>query len=317
MTSLKIYGLIGCTVKHSFSPAIHNAAFRYLKDQGKIDYDGEYRLFEVKPEELEEFLLNPDKVFKDTNNNPVRAGDVLGFNITIPHKVKAREILEREFPFNKNAPLMLQNLHYVKISGAINTARRVNDKLEYFNTDARGFFKSLEEDLRFDTKGKNVLIVGCGGAGRAVIAALSWRQNKINKIFIYDVSNEAMDSAKNHFSNFQYIMDKIKFITVEQMPEVIKDCQLLVNTSPVGMKEGDGSVVDKKLFHQGLSVYDVVYNRKTQLIKDAESLGRPAKDGLGMLLYQGAEAFELWTGQKAPIEIMRQALQKELEKCQT
>ncbi|MFH0913030.1 MAG: hypothetical protein V1884_01940 [Candidatus Omnitrophota bacterium] len=82
------------------------------------------------------------------------------------------------------------------------------------------------------------------------------------------------------------------------------------------MKEGDSSVVEKKLLHQDLSIYDVVYNRKTQLIEDAESLNLRVKDGLGMLLYQGAVAFELWTGQKAPIEVMREALQEELKRCQ-
>ena len=93
----KIYGLIGYPVKHSLSPTIHNAAFKHL------GINAEYRLFEVKSDELEAFLLKSDKTFNDTDGRSVRAGDVLGFNITIPHKVKAREILEREFPFDKSA----------------------------------------------------------------------------------------------------------------------------------------------------------------------------------------------------------------------
>lgn len=304
----KIYGLIGYPVKHSLSAYMHNAAFKYLKDQGKINYDAEYRLFEVPPDKLEEFLFNPDKIFEDTKGDLIRAGDVAGFNITIPHKVKAKEILERQFPFNKNAGIMERDLHYVKVSGAVNTVRRADGKLEYFNTDAVGFLKSLEEDLKFNTKKKKVLIIGCGGAGRAVIAALSWKQNKINKIFIYDLNKEALGFARTHFSSFQYVMDKIEFISTEKMPKSIKDCQLLVNASPVGMREEDGPIVDKNLLHRDLSIYDVVYNRETQLIKDAKSSGLPAMGGLGMLLYQGVDAFELWTGKRAPVEAMRKAL---------
>ncbi|MFH0913029.1 MAG: hypothetical protein V1884_01935 [Candidatus Omnitrophota bacterium] len=207
----KVYGLIGYPVKHSFSPAMHNAAFCAL------GINAEYRLFEVLPERLEKFLLDPEEKFDDINHDSVRAGDVWGFNITIPHKIKAREILEREFPFDKNADIMEMDLYYVKVSGAVNTVKRVGNKLEYRNTDAEGFLRSLKEDLTFDAKVENVLISGSGGAGSAIIAALSWKNPAINNlsidnIFIYDVSNKAMDSAKSRFEKLQYVMDKVKFI---------------------------------------------------------------------------------------------------------
>ncbi|MBU1871310.1 MAG: hypothetical protein KKH80_00700, partial [Candidatus Omnitrophica bacterium] len=175
--SKKIYGLIGCPVRHSFSPAMHNSAFKYL------NINAEYRLFEVRPEELEPFLLDDISV-KDINGNSVRAKDIGGFNITIPYKIKAKEILEREFPFDKNAPYRLRISHYVEVSGAINTVQRIGDNIEYYNTDALGFERSLAQDLNFDTYNKNTLVIGCGGAGRAVIAGLSWKQNRINKIYI-------------------------------------------------------------------------------------------------------------------------------------
>ena len=103
---------------------------------------------------------------------------------------------------------------------------------------------------------------------------------------------------------------KIEFISLEKMAELIKRCQLLVNASPVGMQEGDPSPIDKKLLHNELYVYDVIYNRETQLIKDTKLLfgDDHASGGLGMLLYQGARSFELWTGRKAPVETMRKAL---------
>lgn len=298
----KIYGLIGYPVKHSLSPAMHNAAFKALK------INAEYRLFEIHPVHLEDFLLRGDFKVTDAEGNSCRAGDIIGFNITIPHKVKAKEILETEFPFDENVYMMQQDLYYVKLSGAVNTVIRGADKLKYWNTDPVGFLKSLEEGLGFQPKDKNVLLIGCGGAGRAVIASLSWIQTGINKIYINDIHSEVLDSAKKHFSEFKHLKDKLGFILAEDIPKIIKDCQLLINATPIGMKEGDASIIDKSLLHRNLSVYDVVYNRETRLIKEAKSLGLPAAGGLGMLLHQGAAAFELWTGKTAPIE-MRQALE--------
>lgn len=314
-TKKRIYGLIGYPIKHSFSPAMHNAAFRYLKEQKTINYDAEYKLFEVKPEELEDFLLK-DILINDVSGNPVYTSEIVGFNVTIPHKVRAKEILEKnKFP----PPVDKELLCGVKISGAINTIRRLGiDKLEYWNTDIWGFGQSLRNDLKFVTKDKNILLVGCGGVGRAIIAAIAWNIGP-KKIYINDISNEILNSAKEYFTRlyntgFSFLEEKLEFITTENIPNVIKRCDLLVNTSPVGMKEGDSSILDKKLLHKGLSVYDVVYNRKTQLVKDAEELGLPATGGLNMLLYQGMLAFEIWTGKPAPEDVMRKALMEELEK---
>ena len=303
----KIYGLIGYPVKHSFSPAMHNAAFKYL------NIDAEYRLFEVKPEELKDFLLNKDFVAKDREGNSIHARDIVGFNITIPHKVRVLELAR-----------LVENVTVrvypeVLLSGAVNTIKRDNGKLHYLNTDTIGFVKSLIEDLKFNPEDKNVLLFGCGGAGRAIIAGLTPQEGfKVKKIYIYDANKEATNSAENHFSalasNFGSLRNKLQFISIEGIPKVIPACQLLVNASPVGMKEGDGSVIDKNLLHQSLYIYDVVYNRKTQLIRDAESLGLHAKDGLGMLLYQGVSAFEFWTGRKVPVEVMRKALVEAVSK---
>ncbi len=300
------YGLIGYPVKHSFSKAMHEAAFSHL------GIDAAYELFEVKPEELEDFLLNRK--------------DVAGFNITIPHKVEARKILEELNPFDKNAELINQYLVDVMLSGAINTVKRNGDRLEYWNTDVRGFIKSLEQDLNFELNNvkedyKNVLLIGCGGVGRAVITGLiSYQDCRISEIYVYDKSDKAVKSIKEHFLNLpprrqKILTEKVEFISEGQLPDKIKECQLLVNASPIGMKEGDASIVDKNILHSKLSVYDLVYNRETQLIKDANQMGAKAVNGLGMLLYQGTLAFGLWTGKPAPEDVMSQALQKELEKC--
>jgi len=301
----KIYGLIGYPVKHSLSPAMHNAAFKFHK----IDDEYEYRLFEVKPDKLKSFL-NGEAVI-----DGISSGDVQGFNVTIPHKV---EMLNKG-TLIKDITTRLNNS--VALAGAVNTVKREQDKLLYRNTDSEGFLKSLREDLKFDTQGKEVLIVGCGGAGRAVIAGLMLEGTGIKKIYTYDKSEEALKSAKKHFSS-QILKDMVKnrleFISEKEISEIIKDCQLLVNASPIGMEKDDNrTIIAKNLLHKGLSIYDVVYNRKTQLIKDAQSLGLPAKGGLGMLLYQGVLAWNFWMqekGLKAPVEEMRKALEQELAK---
>ena len=293
---LKIYGVLGYPAKHSLSPLMHNAAFRALK------INAEYKIFEKKPEELESFLL------KDVFIN-----DISGFNITIPHKIRAREILESKFPVTSLGKI----LPYVKITGAINTVKRNADgTLEYINTDVTGFSKSLREDLKFSPKDKNILLIGCGGAGRAVVAGLVWKAPHPAKIYIYECNNETVESARKHFAQFTVLGGKIEFISSEQIPEVIKKCKLLVNASPVGMKGEDFSVVDKNLLHKNLYVYDVVYNRdrETRLIKDAKSMGLRTENGLSMLLHQGVLAFGFWTGKasKEVEEVMRQALNEEV-----
>ncbi|MFC1708787.1 shikimate dehydrogenase family protein [Candidatus Omnitrophota bacterium] len=293
----RVYGLIGYPVKHSLSPVMHNAAFKAL------GIDAHYELFEVKPQDLNSFLDSLDD------------REIDGLNVTIPHKIRTREILEKKFPFDWDVKEINKYLHYVKLSGAINTIKRNGDRLDSWNTDAEGFSESLEEDLKFKTKDKNVLLLGCGGAARAIIASLSWRNTKIKKIFINDISDIALNSAKEYFLQASeylkhFSVENLEFISSKKIPEVINVCQLLVNATPVGMKEDDPVVIDKELFHKDLSVYDIVYcrNRKTKLIEDAESRNLPCVNGLRMLLHQGMLSFEIWTNKKAPQEVMWKAL---------
>lgn len=294
----KIYGLIGFPVKHSLSPVIHNTAFKELGINAK------YHLFEVKAQELEIFLLGSLQV-KDMDGVPFSSNDIVGFNVTIPHKVPALLV---------NITIVTQP--EVVLCGAVNTVKRGDGKLYYYNTDASGFIKSLHEDLRFNTEGRKIFIFGCGGAGRAIIAGLTEQGANVKEIFVYDPDSGAITSAKKHFSRFS-IDNKIEFIPAEQITHTIENSDLLINASPVGMKEGDGSPVDKRLLRRELYVYDVVYNRKTQLIKDAELMGLAAVDGLGMLLHQGVRALEIWLEQKIPTAIvskMRKALTEAIYK---
>lgn len=301
MSQKQIYGLIGYPVKHSLSAAMHNAAFR------ELGINAEYRLFEVKPEKLKDFLQENIRV-PDTKGEYFNSWDIVGFNITIPHKVRALEL-----------GLLIENVTTrqdlkVLVAGAINTVKRDSGRWQYTNTDIVGFMRSLHEDLKFNSEGKNIFLFGCGGTGRAVIAGLTQEGAGIKKIYVYDTSQAAADSASRHFSKFKDVINKLEFVSREEIPQKIKDSQLLINASPIGMKEADASIIDKNWLHPGLSVYDVVYNRETQLIKDATSRGLNAVGGQGMLLYQGVAAFEFWfPGQKEQVEVMRKALTEAME----
>lgn len=294
----KIYGLIGYPVKHSLSPAMHNAGFKHC------GINAQYRLFEIAPQDLEEFLRNPDKEIIDTKGVPFKAGDIEGFNITIPHKVRAKEIIMGIIPDGR-----IKGSRDILVAGAINTAKRENNRLVCYNTDIKGFIRALKEDLKFDPRGKTVLLMGCGGAGRAIVSGLTAEGIEVKKIYISDNNAESVTAAQKHFSQFDFLKGKLEFIDIEQVPKAVDKSQLLVNSSPVGMKDSDGTVINKDFLRRDLFVYDIVYNRQTRLVKDAQSLGITVCGGLGMLLYQGAASWELWTGKNAPVDVMRQALE--------
>ncbi len=302
----KIYGIVGYPVKHSLSPLMQAAAFRAL------NIKAEYRLFEKPPEQLDGFLLK--EIFEQ---------NVSGLNITIPHKVKALQILEsnpqilnQDFPYVERDNLINTEVLYAKMAGAVNTIQVFsNGKIAYLNTDLLGFQRSLEKDLRFTSSGKNALVLGCGGAGRAVIVGLFL--DGIETIYITDVNNDVLSNAKDHFLKFPDLNKKLVFISNEKIPEIIGGCHLLVNASPIGMREETGCLIDSKLLRKDLFVYDVVYNRQTKLVSDALKNGCNAVGGLGMLLYQGVLSLEYWLDQKLRpevVEIMRSVLSEGIKK---
>ena len=280
MTKL-IYGLIGHPVLHSFSPAMQNAAFAAL------GIDAEYKLFDVEPERLEPFL-------KDLVKN-----NISGVNVTIPHKVKAKEFLEDNGILHDNAAKL----------GAVNTIKVEDDKLRGFNTDGPGFYRSLVEDLGFEPEGKNVFVLGAGGAARAIIMYLG---NGPKEIFVKDIDDRMVEELRMHFEKY-YDHRRFKVVNRNNLKESLDASDLLVQATPVGMRDGDPSPIDANLLHSGMRVYDLVYNRPiTKLVEEAAKRKLNAITGMGMLLRQGAIAFELWMGVKAPVEIMKKALKEAL-----
>jgi len=266
----KITGLFGYPVKHTLSPAMHNAAFMRLG----LDYV--YVPFEVSPKNLKSALYS------------LKALGISGINVTIPHK-------ENVIPFlDKFGPL-------VKQVGSVNTIVNSDGKLIGYNTDAPGFLKDLRSQ-GFSPKGKTVILFGAGGAGKAVAAALA--SAGVKKIYITDFAEQKAHAIAKKTSSGT-------FLSFNSWKSKIKESSLLVNATPVGMHPGKPFVASKELT-KGIFVYDLVYNRRTELGLECKKAGVKYSNGLGMLLYQGALAFEYFTGKKAPVEVMRKALNKQL-----
>lgn len=282
MTKLK-YGLIGHPVKHSLSPAMQNAAF------GALGMDAEYLLYDVEPQKLEDFLRN------------ARANNIAGLNVTIPHKIQAKAYLERKGSLDENARRL----------GAVNTIKVAESgALCGYNTDGPGFYRSLVEDLKFEPEGKNVFILGSGGAASAVVMYLG---NGPKNISIFDIDKNKADELATHYKKY-YDGKRLSIVEPGDFKDRLKEADLLVNTTPVGMHDSDPSPVDKALLHRGLYVYDLVYNRPaTELVRQANSLKLHAVTGIGMLMRQGAIAFEIWTGVRAPAGVMKKALREVLK----
>ncbi len=280
MTFPKIYGLIGYPLKQSFSPAMHNAAFKAL------NIDAEYKLFPLEESEIGNFFKK------------LQSQHIFGLNVTAPYKEKVM-------------PFLNKISDEAKLIGAVNTIRVSGDNLEGFNTDGEGFLRHLTKDLGFDPEGKRIAIIGAGGAAKAVSVYLSKSKPQAINIFDVDTGKVAalFDNLRAGFKGV-YIKLAVSIIDLN-----IEDCDLLVNATPVGMKETDPCLVDEKFVHKDLLVYDLVYNPpETKLLKMAKGKGTKTSNGLGMLLYQGAEAFEIWTGKSAPAEVMRRALEEAMHK---
>ena len=268
----KIVGIFGYPVEHTLSPVMHNSAFEYLK----LDYV--YLPFLVKSSELK-FAIEA-----------IKALNIVGVNVTIPHKEKICIYLDR------------LDISAEKVK-AVNTVVRKDFRLIGYNTDGIGFVKSLEG--KFNLKSKNVLLLGAGGAGRAISWALL--ENKVRKISIYDIKIDKVTKLVKDIGD----KERFEVISSNEVEKVIAKIDLLVNATPVGMTAHPGtSPIDTNLLHKELFVYDIIYNRKTKLIKEAERIGARCLAGIEMLLYQAAASFELWTDRKAPIEIMRKSIRR-------
>ncbi|TAN59924.1 shikimate dehydrogenase [bacterium] len=275
-SSAKIYGLVGYPIAKSLSPAMHSAAFRKLK------LNAVYVLFETRKNDF------PGAVKK------MRLLNIRGFNVTVPYK---EEII-----------LLLDKLdEQARAIGAVNTVLNIKGSLIGYNTDAPGFIASLKNELKLGPANKNIFIIGAGGAARAIGFALA--KEKARSITFYDTVSSRAEELANDIGKIFKACRVVAIPAAKCAGEMLKESSLLVNASTCGMKTGDPMPVDIKLLPKGIAVYDIIYNpAPTRLVRAAKAKGLRAVNGLGMLLYQGALAFKIWTGRHAPIEVMRGAL---------
>ncbi len=274
------YGIIGHPIAHSRSPAMQNAAFHALK------IPATYAAWDVPPRGLRRWLATA----------PQRG--VCGFNVTVPHKERVAEWLGAS-ALSREARLI----------GAVNTVVKRGGRWTGHNTDAHGFLTALQRDLGWRPRGRRAVVLGAGGAARAVCIALV--QAGASQVVI---ANRTRERAQALARWMRQCLPDAPIVTIGWSAEVIgcalRTADLLVNATSVGLHAGHRLPVNAGALHRGLVVYDLVYGRSpTRLVAHARRRGLVASDGLGMLLYQGARAFALWTRRRAPLAVMRRGLQ--------
>ena len=277
----RLCGVIGDPIEHSLSPILHNAAFNSLK----LDYA--FLAFKVKPAEVGNAISG------------MRALGIVGLNVTMPHK---KSVISHLDEIDQTA----------KFLSAVNTIHNKNGKLFGFNTDGVGALKALKEN-GVNPAGKKVLLLGSGGAARAIAYALAKEADELV------VLNRTVEQAKELASLLNRTFSKkvvADSLTPSAIQENLRGCDILVNATSVGMKpNANQSVIAPEWLKPNLAVMDIVYNPiETKLAKDAKSAGAKVVSGVEMLIYQGAASFEIWTGKSAPVEVMRKAALDHLNK---
>ena len=292
--STKIIGVIGNPIEHSFSPIMFNAAFQYMN----MNYV--YVPFNVEKKDIKYAIKG------------AKALNIKGLNVTIPHKQKVINELDK---FDIMANLI----------GAVNTIDFKDGKSKGYNTDCIGAIKAIKE--LSDIKNKNVVIIGAGGAARAISFQIAIeeannltlinRSPKKAKHLIYDIktllsSNFTRDPKIDDIGiNFSNIDLNLEYGGLDILSNSLKDSDILIDTTPIGMYPNinDEPVATADTMHSDLIVNDIVYNPlETSLIKEAKKANAKTISGEKMLLYQGAENFKIWTGKEAPIDVMENAL---------
>ncbi len=263
--STQLYGVLGNPVRHSLSPLIHNAAFR------KTGLNASYMAFQVEEGTL-------PLAFE-----AIRALGLRGVNVTIPFKEEAESLVD-EIPEDLDRAI-----------GAINTVVNRDGILYGHNTDVRGFLTAAAEELGFHPSGKTVLVLGAGGAARAVAFAVA--SAGAARVLILNRTRERgeglMDYAAGFFPETEFDSPYTPLAAAAEKPH------LIVNATSLGLRETDEPSFDANLLTPATSVFDLIYNpAETPLLREAKKRGLKAANGLGMLAAQAAAAFELWTGVK-------------------
>jgi shikimate dehydrogenase len=278
----RLCAVIGSPIRHSASPAMHNAAFAAL------GLDWRYLAFEVDPKNLRAAIAG------------AKAMNFAGLNLTLPHKLLAVEMVDALDESAKKWGAV-NTIKFERSAGGTPALHSVG-----FNTDADAITQSLREDLKLKLRGEKFLLLGAGGAGRT--AALKLASEKVAELFLVNrTKSKAQEIAAEIKKQFPSVKVSIGF------PKTKVD--LVLNATSLGLKTDDASPLDEKQFslNQTRAVYDMIYRpAETALLKAAKAAGCKTANGLGMLLHQGAKAFEIWTGKPAPLDVMRRALEQNI-----
>ncbi len=261
----EIYGVIGYPIRHSLSPVFQNALLEHA------GINAVYLAFEVKPEELGKAVQG------------FKAIGVKGINVTIPHKEAIIEHLDK-------IDSVAQKI------GAVNTVKFENGIATGYNTDWIGFIKALKM-LIPSVNGEKVLVLGAGGASKAIIYALL---HEGAEVFLWNRTREKALNLVRKFGD--------RLTAVDKPEDIIQKVKIIVNTTSVGLKEDDPEIFDYSLITSEHVVVDIIY-KETKLVKRAKELGAKYQDGLPMLLWQGIESFKIWNGCDAPYSVALKAVE--------
>jgi shikimate dehydrogenase len=273
----ELVGVFGHPVAENPTVVMEEAGFQALQ------LNWRYLTIEVLPEDLQAAMRG------------MRAFNMRGINLTIPHKVEVLKYLDEVKP---DAALM----------GAVNTVVRVGDKLVGENTDGKGFMQALRQDAKVDPKGKKVLVLGAGGAARAITVELA-----LGGVQQITIVNRSVERGKGLTELLQTKTPvEAGFIQWQGSFAIPEDTDILVNATSIGLAplSHEKPEIDYGSIRAGMVVCDVIPAPMTPFLKEAQARGAKAVDGLGMLVYQGAIGFKLWTGLEAPVEAMYKALSK-------
>ncbi len=268
----KLYGIVGNPVSHSFSPDMQTRAFR------ELNLNSVYLPFLIRDHDLPNLLT----AFQLIN--------LQGFNVTVPYKEKIMNYL----------PELSEEAEFI---GSVNTVVKTKDGWKGYCTDGSGFIRALKNQ-KIAIKNSKILLVGAGGSAKAI--AFSLVKSSIARLH---VQNRTKEKAEELVSKLKRINQAIEISTSPGDPS---NYDLLINTTSVGMKD-KGIPLAEEQIAKCKQVIDIIYNPPlTPLLYKAKSLNIPGNNGIDMLLYQGVEAFEIWTGQTAPVAIMRESLKNSL-----
>ena len=275
----RLFGLLGHPVAHSLSPAMHNTAFRAL------EMNAVYLAWDVAPGGVATALRG------------LAALGCGGANVTVPHKEEAFRAVDQ---LDESA----------RLAGSVNTVVFTPGGLVGHNTDAPGFLRAAREELGWEPAGSSLFVCGAGGAGRAV--ALFSARGGAAAVTLCDSSIERAERVANEIrSAAPKAQVKVCQAGSADATAAAAACTLVVQATPLGMKEGDPSPLPPEAFRAGQSAFDLVYVRpETPFMAAARQADAQVANGLGMLLGQGVLAFELWTGRTPPTHLMRRALER-------